>query len=254
MHARYIFTATLALLTIPHTTAAFANDEEPVDSPEEEGIITDRPDVAESSRTVGKYRTQLEIGVDVDSNDTTALAIPTKLRFGLTDSFEVHVESDLIDATFGDDGSTGLSTFDVGGKYHISESEGLPSLGLLLALELPTAEGAESLILHPTFAADFDLGASFGLGTNLGLSVPLTEQAGQDPSLRYAASLGYGIGDLGLYAELSGERAFGDAFGLVFDGGFAYGLSPTMQLDGYVRAGIKDAPGVGGGLGFSIKI
>ena len=62
-------------------------------------IVTDRPDVAESSQTVGRDRLQVETGASVEVDEAPAgvsrsqLHTPTKLRFGIAERLELHIEA-----------------------------------------------------------------------------------------------------------------------------------------------------------------
>lgn len=210
-------------------------------------LVTDRPDVAESSRVVGAGRVQLEIGVDGDRGE--GLSVPTKVRVGVLDMLELHLESGVLSLT-----SAGLSAapLEVGGKVHLFGGEST-SVGLLVALEIPW-EGAP-LVLSPTLAIDQDLTDSLGLGINLGVDLGLTDRAKVQDALRWAAALGLGLGDQwGVYVEGFGEVAFAGGVGVSMDAGGTFLATPWLQLDAYVRAGgIVGGFNPGVGLGASIK-
>jgi Putative MetA-pathway of phenol degradation len=240
----------------------------------DDALVTDRPDAAESSQTVGKLRVQIETGVDLESTSSSdakrrSLRIPTKLRLGLIDALEIHLESD----TFAYDtlelgatsrSETGATDLDLGMKWHIADGGGwAPSLGLLVAVSLPL--GAEAFTddiyaLSPTLAAEWELFADVGLGTNLGVTTPLTGRDGHDDSLRFAAAIGRSWDPLserlGSFIEVFGEtplRGEGDPE-VYIDGGFTYLLTPELQLDLNARIGLtKAAADVGGGLGLAAR-
>lgn len=239
---------------------------------DEAGMVTDRPDVAESSRTVAPWRVQLETGVDVEHTfgltRTFALSAPTKLRVGVAKMAELHLESDVVQvlrtAPSGQDATTEASgmALDVGGKVHLLDERGaVPSLGVLAAVTLPTggalAQGGVGATVK--VAADWSLTELVGLGVNVGLTTPITERVWAT-SLVWASSFGFGVtDDLGLYMELFGESPLEDRGGaqwtLSMDGGCTLKLSPNLQLDAYVRAGqINRRATLGGGMGVSVRI
>lgn len=232
-------------------------------------IVTDRPDVAESSETVGAGRFQLETGVHMDATgggERLSLSSPLKLRLGVTSGFELHLETAglllELDRPGGDQASTlvGLGALDLGFKVHLWEGRSwLPSTGLLVALTLP-AGGAEgtSLMLSPTLAADWEITEALSLGVNVGLTVTLA--SGATHAARYAVAMGRTLAPLTdrlrIYAEVSGESPLGDGeHQLLAGGGLSLLLTPTLQLDMLAFAGLTEAsPEAGGGLGVSFKL
>ncbi len=209
-------------------------------------IVTDRPDVAESSRTVGKMRLQVEAGVDTTA--LSAFTFPTKIRFGLIDPLEVHVESGIV--TVGE-GGTSVNDVDLGGKVHLFEV-GRLSGGLLTAVTIPIENVA--VLVRPTFALDLDLGR-LGIGINVGADIPLTERATVSDELRFATALGVGLfGGLGAFVEVFGAIPVGGELVLSFDGGFSYAINATNQVDAYVRfENVTDSAVPGGGIGYATK-
>lgn len=239
-----------------------------------EPIVTDRPDVAESSQTVPSGSLQVETGVEMGrtgppSAETTTMGFPTKLRFGVIENVEAHLEGTLFDRVTLDGGegnqsSSGLADVDVGGKVHLFDPSGLqPSLGVLLAVTLPV--GAEDVsgdqtLLKPTVAAEWDLHSALSLATNAGFTIPLDNRDRSDDALRFAGSLG-----LHPSAFPAGFGVFGEIFGelplreggrvLATDFGVTYGLTPRVQLDAYVRLGLSEAAtdtAAGGGVSLAL--
>jgi hypothetical protein len=223
-------------------------------------IVTDRPDVAESSLTVGTLRLQIESGADVGWADdgTATVGLPTKLRFGLTPGTELHLEGDIFRAT---SQRFGAADLDVGGKVHFVDGDGaIPSTGLLLAWTLPLdSESLATYALSPTLAFDWGLGAGFSLAINTGVTVPLAERERADDVFRWAVALGWTVPALderlGIYLEGFGESPFtGGGHRVAADGGFTFLVTPLVQLDLYVRAGISEAADpFGAGAGVSVK-
>jgi len=119
-------------------------------------IDTDGPDFVESSEVVGKGRFQFEADVVAerdrrDSTRLTTLSTPTLLRFGVTDTVELRVETEgamrVMDATAnGGAGArvngTGDTTFGV--KWHTQDrdrSTNTPAVSWILHVEAPTGTG-----------------------------------------------------------------------------------------------------------------
>ena len=224
-------------------------------------LVTDRPDVAESSQVVGARRFQVEVGADVSGvgASTTQLSLPTKLRYGVGERFEVHLESGLLSASFTQaETSAALDKVDVGAKVHMLDARGArPSLGLLLALGVPTQ--GEEVDLRPTLAADWGLADWLGLGTNLGLTLPLTQRETSADAVRWASALGFDLGafapvPIGIYAEVFGEFWPGAFVRVQADAGLTYMITDLVQLDAYARTSIYGADEVLGlGSGVSVK-
>ena len=218
-----------------------------------EGLITDRPDVAESSRTVGQGTFQVEVGADADALGDSAqrgLGFPLKIRQGITPTFELHLETDTV---LIDSDATRLASPDLGSKWHLGHGERW-SIGLLSAVAIPVRE-EDAVILALTFAADFELSDALALGTNLGATIPLTDRRAGVDQARWAASLSRSLGDaLGAYFESFGQVSFSGEIEYGVDYGFTYQLNPNLQLDAYGRTGLRPEinQGVGGGLSFRI--
>lgn len=245
-----------------------------------DGLVTDRPDQAETSETVGAGHIQIEVGGDAEMGSTdggpiTRVRTPSKLRFGLTERWEVHLESDLLGLDVSDDGSgigtarSGISDFDVGFKWNFFAPDeqlptGVPSVAVLGAVSGPFGSegfGAGTPVSTLLLIADFDLPGEFGLGTNLGLALPLEAGGGLNPGYRYAAAFSHPLAPISTrvdaYFEFYGEGGFAreDESLLALDSGFTYMVVPVMQLDVYLRAGVlADRPLMGGGVGVSYRI
>ena len=232
-------------------------------------IITDRPDVAESSETVGAGRFQVEAGASLDAaddGDTLNMSTPLKLRLGITDGFELHLETPGLtvdrETSGAGEGDTraGFGAVDLGFKVHFTGGGGvLPSTGLLLAVTLPSG-GAEDapLALSPTLAMDWEITHALGAGANVGLTFNL--EAGATHAVRYALAVGRTLDPLTdrlrLYGEVSGESPMGDGDHEVWlGGGVSFLITPDLQLDAAASAGMTDAtPMLTAGVGVSYKI
>lgn len=215
-------------------------------------LVTDRPDVAESSRTVGSGTFQVEVGADISepTKDERAVVFPLKLRQGISPNFEFHIETDTFQIS--QDGS-GLTAPEIGSKWHIGDGERW-SLGLLTALSIPLND-TQGYVFAPTVAMDFDLGRGIGLGTNVGATIFVSPRETGADNARFAASLGKGWSDkLGTYIEGFGEVTFSGTLTVATDFGFTYKFTDNIQVDAYGRQGLYQRDDLGAGLGFSLRI
>jgi hypothetical protein len=266
--------AALALVSLcGAATAAAAEDASA--SADEDDIVTDRPDMAESSRTVGALRVQLETSGDIEWTDrggvrTLSVRTPTKLRFGVVSWLELHMETDLLawDRTTARGGAVsdeiGVADLAAGFKVHLFAGGGpIPSTGLLVSAGFPTGSAPfteDVFVLAPTGAFDWDLSDDWSLGLNVGFTVPLDARERTPDVLRYALAVGRTwaplLDRLRTYVEVFGETSLaGGATALALDGGFAWLATPWLQLDLTVRGGLRgDVADVGGGLGVSVKL
>lgn len=266
--------AALLLTSLCGAAAASGVEPGPARSSDDE-IVTDRPDVAESSETVGALRVQLETSGDVEWTDrggvrTLSVRTPTKLRFGVVRWLELHLESDLLawDRTTAGAGAaseeTGVADLAAGFKVHLLDGGGpVPSTGLLVAAGFPTGSAPfteDVFVVEPTGAFDWELGDEWGLGLNVGFTFPLDRRDETPDVLRYALAVGRTwaplVDSLRTYAEIYGDTSLaGGQTALALDGGFAWLVTPWLQLDLTVRGGLRgDVPDVGGGLGVSVKL
>ena len=270
--AGFVFIIFVSIACPPRLAAAEPNaTDSPL--PNSELIITDRPDVAEAPQTVGLLRFQVEMGVDTSNSretvgDTThntfGLSTPTKLRFGIHERIELHIESDgFVLANEGRDqtNQTGVADLDFGGKVAILDGDGaIPALGVLLAYTAPTGSDPFSGVHHclsPTLAAGWALSDAFALSANLGVTTMLSGRDSNPDTLRYAAALGIiATQALSFFVEQFGEVSLVDGeAALSADGGVLYLLTPDLQLDLNVRVGLNNAApdDVGGGFGVSVR-
>ena len=119
-----------------------------------EPIVTDRPDFVESSDVVGKGRLQVETSVAIDRSarngerDTT-WSTPTLVRFGITDTIELRVESDgalrqrIPPSSGASMTERGYADASLGIKWHALDAhDNMPSVGVLLHADLATGSAS----------------------------------------------------------------------------------------------------------------
>ncbi len=262
--------ATAALAVLALCESAWAEEKKNKDE-----IVTDRPDVAESSETVGQGRFQAELSTVVETDRAggyrrTSVRTPLKLRVGVLDHLELHLETDGFARDWGRGPSgeladaTGGADLGLGGKVHLfDQRRWLPSTAVLLSLSVPTGTAAfseEHTSLSPTLALGWDLDDNWSVGVNVGATLALTQRAEHADTLRFAAALWRSWApvseQLSSFLEPSGEIPLdGRAPVIQLQGGFAYLFTPHVQLDLAVGVGLTSAaPDFATTLGLSFKI
>ena len=237
----------LALLITPLAQAQV------VASDADDYINPDRPGIADGSNVVGHDHFQVETGVQQElrngGHDRTRF-VPTLLRLGLDQNWELRMESSVYtwtksDVAQGIQLSQGASPTSIGVKYHFIESKDLeqPSVGAILRVFTASGSG-EFRTHHATgdfrFAADWDFAPKWSLNPNLG--VALYEDSLQKifTAGLFAATLSYNpckffnvFVDTGVQSP---ETKYGKT-SAIFDLGVAYIIGHDVQLDFSVGSG-----------------
>lgn len=239
-------------------------------------IVTDRPDFVESSLTVGKGRFQIETSVNFERNHLDGVTektttFPTLLRYGVSDSLELRLETDGYTRHAASDDGTGevvkergYSDVALGVKWHTrdgDEAAGTPSVAWLLHLEAPTGSSAfKGHGMRPSVRAAFEweLPQEFSLGVMPGIAIDK-----DDDHKRFAAGiLGVVVGKawtdkFRTFAEWAGRRLTSKAHGgsvITYDIGAASLLSESVQVDiAYSQGANHYSVDHALTLGFSIK-
>lgn len=258
--------------------------------PEEDEIVTDRPDFTESSSTVGRGRVQLEMGYTfirdrMNGERVQSHSYPEMLlRVGMfAEWFEVRLGQNFAnerttsptgERTFGN----GAEDTYLGVKFALTEQkEWRPEMALMLQMTVPTgarAFSAREVLPGFNWLYGWDVVEdclSFGGSTQMNrvrntFALPAlidgTMQEGQHSHLELAQSLtiGYSLTPkLGAYTEWFGifpHSAIGPDMVAehYLNGGFTYLIRPLFQVD--VRAGFglnRHADDFFAGTGFAIK-
>lgn len=233
----------IALLSIGFSSIIAVSAQE---TPE---LVTDRPDQTESATIVPPGSLQVETGITFTSDTRgldpgidkqQGLALGTTLiRVGLLKNLELrligqHSQSQTSLQGINETNSeSGLSDIAIGGKFGITEEDGLiPEMALNLHMGLPV--GGESF--RPSVAVpDFRLLLAKTLTEDLSLGLNLgAEYSGDKPdgTFVYTLSLAMGLTDkLGAYIETYGDMPSTEKLNVLVDGGFTYLVAPLVQLD-----------------------
>ena len=265
--SRFNTIAALVFLALILPTAAFAQQGETTESPIlPEGLVTDRPDFTESSRTVPPMRLQLEAGIQYTHDDFPGGAPPANhtgnfdsnsvtapnllLRFGVTDFAELRLQVPNIafESITGGDNDFVFGDVGLGAKLATSLSESI-RIGVIPYGELGTESGdvAGGMI----GVAAFDLSDDVGLAINAGIKN--FEDALDERQWEWSgsAALGIGLSDrLGVFIE-SYALVPDDDFNLFVDTGITYALEPLVQLDAFMGTQVPDAEQIFMGMGIS---
>ena len=218
-------------------------------------INPDRPGIADGSNVIGAGRFQAEIGLQYEYHPigeaTTQLVfLPTLLRLGLTDNWELRIEgNDFTWSQTETGGQTsrtdGISPVSIGTKIHFIDSAGVdrPSVGAILRVFPPS--GGSDFHTHRTtgdfrLTADWDFAPELSLNPNIGLA-RYEDASGRavTPAL-FATTLNYNPSDvLNFFVDTgiqSAEAHHGRA-SVIVDGGTAYIVGRDVQLDASIGWG-----------------
>jgi hypothetical protein len=264
-------TITVALALLVEIPAAAAGSEDPPP------FVTDRPDVTESATVLGRGFFQFEAGyafarLDLDGERVETAAFPaTLVRAGLDDKVELRLEwagyvnvSSEVNGVTTDDSGSGNTV--LGAKLALREGRGLaPQLALLVDAVLPTGEkGFRTERIDPRvrLAGAHSISDRIGLGWNVGVVALSIEDDGGEQHThgvgRYSLSAAFGFGERwGAFAEVFGFVPLSgpDSTKNLFDAGFTFLVSDTVQLDMSGGIGLSEAADdwfVGAGISFRL--
>lgn len=242
----------------------------------EEPIATDRPDFVESSSVVGKGRLQVEAAMSFErdaSNGTRTRTRSTPMlwRMGVSETWEVRVESDgfirsrTVDGTTGAAGTvSGFGDASLGVKWHMrdgDEAHGTPSVAWLAHVD--TDSGSSALRGHGArpslrMVAEWELPKDFSFGVMPGIVL----DRGDDGSRFTAGILAVVLGKewspaWKSFIEVAGQQLTSRRHGgsvVTLDGGVSYLITPSVQVDMSVARGLtRTSPDFTWGAGLSVR-
>ncbi|HVG25203.1 MAG TPA: transporter [Thermoanaerobaculia bacterium] len=191
---------------------------------EEQQIVADRPGLADGAATVGAGVVQLETGLMLADDGDPSQTLPTLLRFGISDRFELRVQSDVVGRVAGD---TELAPIAAGFKLRLRE--GAIPLSLIASVQPPSGGGAfrtTDFAVDARVVSDIDLGNDFSLTPNAGLQ---RDDDGTTAAV-FAMSLEKEVGDALPFVDFETTFDGGEA-SLIADAGVAWIVRPNTQLD-----------------------
>jgi hypothetical protein len=236
----------------------------------EEAISTDRPDFVESSDVVGRGHFQIETGFQSErSSDagitTRTRTTPTLLRFGVSDSIEMRLETDgYTHASSQGQSVNGYSDLSLGAKWHQQdgdEEKGAPGIGWLAHLDIDTGSPAfRGNGVRPSLrmAAEWDLPHDYSIGVMPGIVADKTADGHRFAAGILAVTVGKQWAPAWrTFVEIAGQQIAAKKYGgsvVTFDAGATYLVNNSTQLDVAVSRGLNDtSPDFVWGVGLSIR-
>lgn len=255
-----------AIVMVTMASSALASDSDE--------IVTDRPDFVESSNVVGKGRMQIETSVATERNEANGVrdrvtTTPTLIRFGVSDSMELRIETDgrtsarsTTTANGQQFSQRGMADLAVGAKWHLADASGnAPSLGLLAHADL--ASGAAPFRgdgVRPSLrlVAEWELPGDMSLGVMPGLIVDKDALGRRFTGGIFGVVVGKSWTEqLRTFAEVAMPQIARSGHGGVqaaLDLGAAYMLSKQLQLDVAMSRGLnKNTADLSWTVGLSVK-
>lgn len=213
----------------------------------QEAIITDRPDLTESSRTVPHHSLQFEAGLLMFVNEPTSTSefkntlyqLPAVLaRFGLFKNVELRLFNQFVNEknsnpTLKEKSVYGIDNLQIGTKINLLTEKGLrPEIALISHVVFPLGSEQfknDKTLINFVFSLSHSLSEKFSLGYNLGWT---SDNINANGTGLYTLAVGYSItSKLGFYAEGYGVLKNLETATLGIDGGFTYLLNSNIQLD-----------------------
>lgn len=236
-------------------------------------IVTDRPDVSESSEVVDKGRFQLETSVVAmrdDAAGTRARLVntPTLLRIGIAEAFELRVETDGYTRLRADGAApvraSGMADTALGLKWHMQDGDDddfVPSVAWLLHTDFATgAKAFRGQSARPSLrmVAEWELPHGWSVGAMPGVFNEKSESGGRYSAGLLALVLGKEFNPQWRgFVEFSADQLASARFGgnvTSWDAGVAYMVSNDVQLDFSISRGIsQSAVDAGWGVGLSVR-
>jgi hypothetical protein len=238
-------------------------------------LITDRPDVTESSEVVDRGLVQVEMGYSFfrfeDGSERLDLwALPgTLVRVGLHDRVELRVEwagylRESLDVGGSSHEDSGWGNAALGAKIKLRDEKGAaPQLALLVDAVVPSGTKsfrAERVDPAVRLAGSHTLTERLGLGYNFGFGALTIEEASGDIDTlglgRYSLALGIGLSEhWGTFVEVFGFMPTSGGPAHSVDAGLTYLVSRNLQLDLSGGLGVNDRAEdwfVGAGISFRL--
>lgn len=259
----------LATLVLAIGTGLGSNS---VQAEQEDEMATDRPDFVESADVVGKGRVQLETSVSYERNrangvKTRLVGTPTLLRLGVSERWEVRIETDGRQVLREEQGGlrqtvAGFADTSLGLKWNWQKGkDNTPTMALLLHADLDSGSAAfrgDGIRPSVRMVAEWE----FANDVSLGIQPGITLDKNADGKRFSAGQLGVVVGK-GFtpawrgFVELAVQQIAKSEDGgnvVSLNVGTAYQLNKRMQIDMVVQRGVnRNTPDWTIGTGFSIK-
>lgn len=256
------------------TTSALLLMSAPAGAQEREPIATDRPDYVESSNVVGSGRVQIETSALYERNKSNGskdkvVAMPTLLRIGVGDAWELRVETDGRTVFRSRDTSTGEKTTEtgyadaaLGVKWHVQDAVGTkPSVGILAHVDMDSgSKPHRGNGLRPSLrvVTEWELPHDLSLGVMPGIVHDKNAAGDRFVGGSFGIVLGKSWTErFRTFVEIAAPqitRAKNGGSVVTLDIGAAYLLSDTWQIDTALYRGLNDnTPDLALTIGVSAK-
>ncbi|HYC93909.1 MAG TPA: transporter [Thermoanaerobaculia bacterium] len=197
---------------------------------EEETIVADRPGLADGAATVGSGVVQLETGLTLAGDDEESLTLPTLLRIGFGDRFELRIESDVAEGLSDD-----VELAPVAAGFKLRLTDGAIPLSIIAGVQPPSGGGrlrTTDFESEARLVSDIELGHGFALTPNVGVAFV----EGGDATGVFAMTLEKTLGNALPFVDFETSFGGGDT-SLIADAGVAWIVRPNTQLD--VSGGVE---------------
>lgn len=228
--------------------------------PDEDYINPDRPGIADGSTTVGKGHFQIETAFQRefrDGGDDRTTFIPTLLRYGFADKWEVRVEGNTytwnkhVEPGQGTTRSHGLAPTSIGLKYNFLDAIGAkqPSVGAIVRVFPRSGSGDfRSTCTTGDFrlAADWNFAEKWSLNPNVGVGRYQDASNQLYTTGLLAMTLNYNPSKIVNFFVDSGVQTREEKGGkasMIVDVGGAYIIEHDIQLDLSIGTAIAGAKG-----------
>jgi hypothetical protein len=246
----------LALLLLYHGTLSAKADSCPSIKDE---IVTDRPDVTNSSVVIPAGSLQIENGVNLSARDGDRVidGTNTRLRFGIANCLEFLVDTPTYFANLSNPQNSGFSDAAPALKWQISPVPGKVDLSAVFGVALPTGSAG---IAGPGAQPYLQFPWSWELRSGWGLSGMFTEFfRPSDPTSKQVTETTFAIEKqvterVSLFVEYVGDYPASGSPAQLLNSGGLYRLGPNQQLDFHVALGLNhNAPSYIIGVGYSVR-
>ena len=246
----------LAMLLVLHSAISAKADGCPSIKDE---IITDRPDVTNSSVVVPEGSLQIENGVNLSARDgdRSVDGTNTRLRFGIANCLEFLVDTPTYFSDISNPQKSGFSDVAPALKWQISPVPGKVDLSAVFGVALPTGSAG---IAGPGAQPYLQFPWSWELRSGWGLSGMFTEFfRPSDPISRRVTETTFVIEKkvterASLFVEYVGDYPESRSPAQLLNSGGLYRLGPNQQLDFHVALGLNhNAPSYIVGVGYSVR-
>ena len=222
-------------------------------------IITDRPDVTNSSVVIPAGSLQIENGVNLSARDGDRVidGTNTRLRFGIANCLEFLVDTPTYFANLSNPQNSGFSDAAPALKWQISPVPGKVDLSAVFGVALPTGSAG---IAGPGAQPYLQFPWSWELRSGWGLSGMFTEFfRPSDPTSKRVTETTFAIEKqvterASLFVEYVGDYPASGSPAQLLNSGGLYRLGPNQQLDFHVALGLNhNAPSYIVGVGYSVR-